>query len=363
MRNRYFITIVSIAVVCIMLLAGCGAGENGSQGSSAGSGGSGANTEAADLEEHSLDVFAMDTVMNLTTYGGSDQLLKDAEAAIRELENLYSVTYETSEIYAVNKNGSGTLSDKTSELMSFALDICRKTEGALDISIYPAVREWGFTTGEYKVPDEAVLRDILKNVDYSRIQMSDDGTSVQLAENMKIDLGSVAKGYTGDLVTEMFREAGVKSALINLGGNVQTLGKKTNGNDWKIAVQDPYGGEYLGIVEVSDKAVITSGGYERYFEDEEGNLYWHIIDPATGRPADSGLVSVTIVGEKGVYCDALSTSLFIMGRDKAVDFWREYQDFDMILVDEDGTVTVTEGISDSFELADERAYELEVVKK
>ena len=144
---------------------------------------------------------------------------------------------------------------------------------------------------------------------------------------------------------------------MNLGGNVQALGTKTDGTKWKIAVQSPDDTEdYLGILSVQDKAVITSGGYERYFE-QDGVTYHHIIDPKTGYPAESGLVSVTIVSEDGTLADGLSTSLFIMGKEKAADFWREHKDdFDVILMSDDGTLYVTEGLENDF--STERTVEI-----
>lgn len=168
-------------------------------------------------------------------------------------------------------------------------------------------------------------------------------------KGMEIDLGGIAKGYTGDRVMQAFKKAGVSSGLISLGGNVQALGSKPDGSPWRVAIQDPQNElEYLGILEIVDKAVITSGGYERYFE-EDGVRYHHIIDPRTGYPADSGLLSATIISEDGALADGLSTSLFIMGKDAAEDFWRERSDkFDYILETTDGRLYVTEGVVGSF---------------
>ena len=300
-------------------------------------------------------VFAMDTVMNLAIYG-EEELLSQAQECIEDLESRLSVTEETSEIYAVNQNGGGTLSADTADLLSRALELCGRTNGALDLSIYPVVRAWGFTTGEYRVPGSEELEDLLARVDYTKILLDERNGQVSLAAGMEIDLGSVAKGYTGDRVISLLRERGVASALLNLGGNVQALGSKPDGTPWRIAVRDPFGDGYVGILEIANQAVITSGGYERCFV-EDGQTYWHIIDPATGAPVRSGLVSVTIVGESGLVCDGLSTALFVMGLEDAADFWQSSDDFEAILVTEDGQVHITEGLEDVFSLPEDSDLE------
>ncbi len=311
----------------------------------------GNGTTAQETAEQRTDktIFAMDTVMDLSPYGENSAAAAEAAAErIQQLEKLFSVTIETSDIARVNaaKGSPVEVSDDTAALLQTALEYCEKTDGALDLSIYPVLKTWGFTTGEYQVPDEDVIQSLLANVDYQKIQLT--GDTVQIAEGMEIDLGSVAKGYTGDQVMEVFRENGLTSGMISLGGNVQTLGTKPDGSNWRIAIQDPEGGEgYVGVVEVADQAVITSGGYERFFE-EDGVTYWHIIDPATGAPARSGVISATIVGDSGAMCDALSTALFIMGPERAETFWRTYGGFDYLLVLEDGSLIYSEGLQGRF---------------
>ena len=164
----------------------------------------------------------------------------------------------------------------------------------------------------------------------------------------------IAKGYTGDQLIRLFRENGVTSALINLGGNVQTVGTKPDGTPWRIGVQSPFGEGYLGTIEAKDEAVITSGGYERYFE-KDGQIFWHIIDPATGLPAKNGLLSVTVAGESGALCDGLSTALFVMGLEKAAAFWQSSGGFDAVFVTDDGSVYITEGLAERFALSHDYA--------
>ncbi len=294
--------------------------------------------------------FAMDTVMTLRLYeGGDENTLDQAEARVRELEAQWSVTEENSEICALNRGGRAELSPETAELLGAALDMCRRTDGALDISTYPVLRAWGFTTGEYSVPGGEAIAALLPLVDYGRVAL--EAGAAALPPGMEIDLGSVAKGYTGDALAALLKQGGAASALLDLGGNIQAVGSKPDGSPWRVAVRDPAGDGSVGVVEVVDQAVVTSGGYERYFE-EDGVRYWHIIDPATGWPARSGLTSVTVVGESGLLCDGLSTALFVMGREGALEHWRQHRDFEAVLVSEDGSVTITAGLEGRFTPAD-----------
>lgn len=294
--------------------------------------------------------FAMDTVMTLRLYeGGDENTLDQAEARVRELEAQWSVTEENSEICALNRGGRAELSPETAELLGAALDMCRRTDGALDISTYPVLRAWGFTTGEYSVPGGEAIAALLPLVDYGRVAL--EAGAAALPPGMEIDLGSVAKGYTGDALAALLKQGGAASALLDLGGNIQAVGSKPDGSPWRVAVRDPAGDGSVGVVEVVDQAVVTSGGYERYFE-EDGVRYWHIIDPATGWPARSGLASVTVVGESGLLCDGLSTALFVMGREGALEHWRQHRDFEAVLVSEDGSVTITAGLEGRFTPAD-----------
>lgn len=304
-------------------------------------------------EPETATFFAMDTAMDFTVYGDA-ALLDEAETLIGSLEEQVSVTDEHSDIYAIDHTGSGSLSGNAAELMEQALELCRRTGGALDISVYPIVRAWGFTTGSYQVPDEETIQSLLPLVDYTQIQYDAATGVVTLPEGMEIDLGSVAKGYAGQLAAQMLREHGVQSALLNLGGNVQTVGAKPDGSPWQIGIKDPQGEDAMMVLSVEDQAVVTSGGYERYFE-QDGQTYWHVMDPSTGHPADSGLLSVTIVGKQGIICDGLSTSLFVMGLEKAADLWAQSCDFEAVFVTASGEVYITEGLQDRFALTEQYA--------
>lgn len=306
------------------------------------------------VSESRKNFFAMDTVMDFTIYGQED-LLDQTESMIRSLEAEMSVTNPASEIAAINENGYGKVTGDTSNLISAALSLCQRTDGALDISVYPIVRAWGFTTSNYQVPDDASIQALLPLVDYTQIDYQQDSGDIHLPDGMEIDLGSVAKGYAGQKAADFLKENGVTSGLLSLGGNIQAIGSKPDGSPWKIGIQDPFQNESpMMVLSVTDKSVVTSGGYERYFQ-QDGKTYWHIMDPSTGYPAENGLVSVTIVGTDGMLCDGLSTSLFVMGLEKAADFWGSSDDFDAVFVTEDQTVYITEGLADSFALTEDYA--------
>lgn len=300
-------------------------------------------------KEYTSDFFAMDTIMSITAYGdGAEDGVKSAARRITELERLLSVTDENSELYALSHGGTSSVSPETAELISFALDVADKTGGALDPTVYPVLCAWGFTTGENRVPAPEELSALLENVGHERVRV--DGDTITLGEGMMLDLGAVAKGYAGDETERILCENGVTSALINLGGNIQLLGTKPDGSDWRLGIKYPAGSGNVGVLTVSDCAVVTSGSYERCFTADDGTVYGHIIDPASGYPADNGLLSVTIVAKGGKLCDALSTALFVMGEDRAIGYWRENKGFDVILITGNAEVLITEGIADKFQL-------------
>lgn len=312
-------------------------------------------TEKNDIQEDggeivTRELFAMDTYMTLKAYGNTaGAAMDEACNIITNLENKLSVTVENSDVWNINHSDGKTvhIGGDTVKIIDKAIDIGYDTNGALDITIYPVLKEWGFTTGEYKVPDSEQLAILLKNVDFMQIELNAD--EILMPKDFQIDLGALAKGYTGEKIMEIFKENGVTSAVISLGGNVSVLGTKPDGSLWKIGIRNPFSSDgNMGVLSVSDKTIITSGSYERYFTDENGNKYWHILDTKSGYPAESGLVSVTVIGDDGLTCDALSTALFVMGCEAAEDYWNEKRDFEMILVTSDECIYITEGIADSF---------------
>ena len=193
-------------------------------------------------QEVSKTFFAMDTVMNFSVYG-DEKILDQTETIISDLESQMSVTDSSSQIAALNKNGSVTLTGDTRTLVQKALSLCERTDGALDLSIYPIVCVWGFTTGKYQVPDDNTISSLLPLVDYKQIQYEPESGEISLPNDMEIDLGSVAKGYAGQKVADYLKENGVTSGLLSLGGNIQAIGNKPDGSPWKIGIQDPRNNE------------------------------------------------------------------------------------------------------------------------
>ena len=412
----------------------------------------------------SIDVFAMDTYMNLLAYGDrAEEAVLAAAQEIHRIDDMLSTGNPESEISKLNAAGTGHVSEDTLYLIKESKTLYEETNGLFDIAIYPVMKLWGFPSQEYRVPTEEEIKTGLTLTDASKIaiggaaaaapesaaegkteakttakteeaskakakaegaeaaeakngeaekekdkkedkaaetekasvpEAGDGGAATDQpaaaeepaaadqpaavaqeteaadksaqtlvlfgASGMEIDLGGIAKGFTSSRVMEVFREYGIEHGLVSLGGNVQALGTKENGKPWRVAIQNPESElDYLGILDIEDKCVITSGGYERFFE-KDGVRYHHIIDPRTGYPADSGIISATIISKDGTLADGLSTSLFIMGKDQAEKYWRKNADrFDYILEDEAGKLYVTEGAAAILTTE----AEMEVVKK
>lgn len=286
--------------------------------------------------------FAMDTVMSISIWG-SDADVDAAVAEIRALEASLSVTQPNSEIAALNRDSTAALTPETAALLRQALALGALTNGAVDVTIGTVAALWGFSTGDYRLPEASDITAALPQVDYAAVQW--DGDRAMLPEGCAVTLGAVAKGYAADRLAALLAARGVDCALLSLGGNIQTIGVKPDGSDWQIAIRSPFDeSKSLGVLSVSgNAAVVTSGGYQRWFE-ADGQVYHHILDPDTGYPANSGLSSVTIVAESGLYADALSTAVYVMGASAAVQLWRQQGNFGMVLVTADGTVQVTEGL-------------------
>ena len=351
-----------MACVCLsvsLLLGGC---NNIKQDATTETKNTQTEEKAESNEEASKDIFAMDTYMTVTAYGAKAQeAVDEAEAEIQRLDELLSTGNEESEIAQLNQNKSATLSEDAGYLVERALELNKETDGAFDIAIYPVMEAWGFPTQNYQVPTADTLESLLKLADASQIIYDENSRKISFGrEGMKIDLGGIAKGYTSSRIMDIYKENNISSGLVNLGGNVQALGTKPDGSKWRVAVQSPDDTEdYLGILSVEDKAVITSGGYERYFE-QDGKTYHHIINPKTGYPAENGLTSVTVVSEDGTLADGLSTSLFIMGKEEAIEFWKAHsEEFDIIMLTDEGKLYVTEGIQDDFSTE----MEMEIIEK
>ncbi len=266
---------------------------------------------------YSQTEYMLNTVITITADDKS--AVAECFDEIRRIENLLSVYLPDSEIWAVNSAPAGTpvnVSQETFDLLKKADEYKRLTGGAFDITIKPLVDLWD-VAGEGYVPTDEEISAVLELV--GDIILDEENLTVTLpVEGMAIDLGGIAKGYAGDKVREILLANGVDSAIADLGGNIVTIGR--NGNKhWRIGLQDPNAqrGTTFADIRIEDKFVVTSGGYERFFE-KDGQAYHHIFDPATGRNPDGDTLSVTIVADDGALADALSTACFVVGAEQAL---------------------------------------------
>ena len=301
-------------------------------------------------------VFAMDTVMTLTAYGkNGSRGINAADSIILALDTLADPDNESGTAYALNHaNGEEVVvTGQIADMLITAIDVYEKSGGSYDLTIYPLVKRWGFTDGKYYVPsDEEILEDLARlcmgEITVSKFPTS--GTySVQMPSYGELSFASCAKGCAAKYAADAMRKQGVESAVVSLGGNVQTLGVKPDGSNWTVGITDPNNsGTYLGTVSVGETAIVTSGKYQRYMPSNP--KYHHIFNPKTGYPTTNGLSSVTIICEDGTLADCLSTAMFVSGKTAAIKYWREYGGFDMVLITEDGDITCTIGLLEKFTL-------------
>lgn len=336
-----------LLALTLAVLTSCGGARNAALAQDAGA------------EKHQKQVFAMDTVMLLTAYGEkAEAALEAAEARIYALEADLDPESPSGSVYALNA-GAGSqveVSQDCYNVMSTAMDYWSLSGGSLDPGLYPLSKAWGFIGGDCRVPEQGEIDALLAAKRTEEIRLDDSACAAMIPAGMEVGFGAVAKGYTAQAVCDLMADMGVQSAILSLGGNVQTLGEaKPDGSRWQVAVTDPHDtGAYAGILTMGQGTAVTSGGYQRFFE-RDGATYIHILDPVTGYPVESDLLSVTVVTDDGAKADALSTALFVMGKDRALEFCREQGDFELVLITGDDHVIVTEGLAADFqETAPER---------
>lgn len=302
----------------------------------------------------SQDFFAMDTAMNIRAYGAHAQsAVNECIRTINELETHLSRTQEGSDIFALNHAGGKpvALTEQSAEVLRSALQLAEETGGTFDPTVAPLSDLWAIGTEQAAVPEQREIDAVLPLIDYKSVKLN--GLEASLPEQACVDLGGIGKGYAADRTAEILREAGVKQAVITLGGNVYVLGEKEKGVPWTVGITDPdHPGEWFAALRVTDTSVVTSGDYERYFE-QGGKRYCHIFDPETGYPAETDLRSVTVVSENSTQADAQTTALFVMGCDAARKYCAEHG-IEAVFVRNDHTVFVTEGLRDSFAISDTR---------
>ena len=295
----------------------------------------------------------MGSYVQQTVYGENreDAAVKAADA-VEALEQKISWRVANSDIQKLNNNAGKdwvTLSDETLNVLTQAQSVSEKSGGAFDVTIAPISRLWDFDDELNEVPDSDLITSLLPYVNYSLLRIDETEQTASLKNlGMAVDLGSVGKGAACNAAVRAYEEAGAKAAIIAVGGSVGVYGEKSSGKPWSVAVRDPNGDGSLGSVTLAEGFVSTSGSYEKYFE-QDGVLYHHLLDPKTGYPAESGLVSVTVVAKSGVLSDALSTACFVLGREDGMKLLEEF-DAEGIFINSDNNITVTDGLKDHFTL-------------
>lgn len=285
---------------------------------------------------HTTDsFFAMDTIMTIELYGrNSQEAFEEIKQKILDIEKLADTKDENSILNQLNTRKEAKVDEDTLNMLKAALDYAQKTNGALDISTYSAGLAWGFGKDSYRIPMQEELEQLKSGIDYSKIEM--EGNIVRIPENMQVGLGAVAKGYSADVAIEIAKRYELDYALINLGGNIVCFGKPLDSEYFGIGIENPKEpGTALAVVQARDKSLVTSGNYQRFFE-ENGIRYHHIIDPKTAAPVLTDVNLVTVVCNRSLDADCLSTSLYVLGEEGTIEFWRKNKDLmDFIMVKDD----------------------------
>lgn len=293
--------------------------------------------------------FYFDTVITITIYNGDEKLLDNCFKMCEKYENLFSSTIPDSDISKINNNSKNgiatTVSDETLELINDGLKYCQLSEGAFDITIGSLSSIWNFTDNyEGILPSSQDIRNAISSIDYKQIYINNNDILLTNPD-ASIDTGGIAKGYIADRLKEYLTKNGVKSGIINLGGNVLLIGSKPDKSNYNIGVQRPFGdeGDSILIINDHDISIVTSGIYERYFY-KDNIVYHHILDTKTGYPIENNLYSVTIISDKSVDGDALSTCAFALGLDAGMEFIENLENVEAIFIDNNENIFVTSGL-------------------
>ncbi len=298
-------------------------------------------------------IFALDTIINITVYDiKNEKVLDKAIDLIDKYENIYSKTIESSEMYRLNNRTLPSVSDtpytyeisnELKELLNYGLEYSKLSNGALDITIEPITSLWDFKAEQPQIPDEGLIKEAINKVGYEGVVLEDNIIHLK-DEDITLELGALAKGFIADKVKEYLVSQGVKSAIIDLGGNILTIGGKNNKDPFRIGIQKPFAGrnEIVASMDIHDQSVVTSGIYERYLT-LGGKTYHHLLNPKTGFPFDNNLISVTIISPKSVDGDGLSTTCFALGLEKGIDLINNLEDVYGIFITKDYELYYSEG--------------------
>ncbi|MGM1047211.1 MAG: FAD:protein FMN transferase [Bacillota bacterium] len=312
---------------------------------------SGQKTEITDPIKKSYYIF--DTIVQVKVYDSriTDRHFNEIEELLKTIDAEMSRTNDKSELARVNDNAGikpVQVSDQTFDVIQKAYDYTKQTEGRFNLAIGPLVTLWNIGNEGAHVPDQSKIDELIPHSQYNQVELNPDTREVYLKEKgMEMDLGGIAKGYSADVIAKYLTDNGFKSAIIDLGGNVLALGQKPGGHKWTIGIQDPdlSRGNPIGNLKVENQTIVTSGVYERFFE-EDGKVYHHILDSDTGYPVDNNLNSVTILTDSSIDADALSTSIFSMGLEKGLEFAEQLDKAEALFITKDKKVYITSGMAE-----------------
>ena len=304
----------------------------------------------------------MGTIITQKVTGAKGQAaIDEGTGEIRSLEKLLTFKAPGGDIYRLNENAgirNVKLDPATVKIIKKSLQVAELSGGAFDITVGPLVKSWTMAKPGHHIPAQEELQKLLPLVNYKDVYIDDHDGGLKRSGQM-MDLGGIAKGYAGDVAIQIYKKYGIQSAFINLGGNVVALGSKPDGSPWKIGIRNPrpkenatQGEQIIGYITVKDKAVSAAGDDQRYFE-KDGQRYHHILDPKTGHPAKSDLMSVTLVADSSLDADAFDTAVFILGLEKGKALLHKYGNIEAIFVTTDKKIHVTGGLHDKFTFHDE----------
>lgn len=347
MKKRFLIGIFMILLV--FNVTGCGANQQND------------NVNVEDTV--SKDGFLLGTYVVVKMYDSdNEEILNKVFDRLKEIEDRMSINIDKSDVSEINNNAgikSVRVHDDVYFVLRKAKEYAEITDGAFEPTIGPLVKLWGIGSKDEKIPTQPEINDSLAQVDYNKLKLLDDNMVFLEDEQMILDLGGIAKGYAADEAKRILLENGVNSAIIDLGGNVYAVGSKPDGSPWRIAIQSPFEtrGNHVGVMPESDISIVSSGDYERYFE-ENNKRYHHIIDSNTGYPAWNNIAGVSVLSKDSIDGDALSTALFVLGVEKGLRLVEKLEDIDVIYITKDNKIYISSQLKEKFELADE---ELELI--
>lgn len=306
-------------------------------------------------EKHEImkNSYALGTLINLRASGSkAEKAIHKALERLNEIDDRMSAFKESSDISKINfsagSRGENVNSD-TYFVVKKAIEYSEILEGTFDPTIRPLVKLWSIGTKEEKIPEKKDIEETLKLVNYKDIILGENTNSIMLKhKNQALDIGGIAKGFAADEVRDIFYKHNIKSALIDLGGNIFALGSKGDGSPWRVGIQNPFKlrGEFVGILSAKNRSIVTSGNYERYFM-KDGKRFHHILDPKTGYPSQSKIISATIISDNSIDGDGLSTGVYIIGIDKAIKIIEAIDGIEAIFITEDKKIYKTSGIDNS----------------